>query len=165
MILVNRILGHRSDAFWQSLCDEMELSGKLETLLLEPSELQRARLCTEEGTVVGVDFRELEITPHTLRPGSIVFYEAGRRIVVARVRNARVLVIASLGAFSIEDGFALGHFLGERGWQARVFAEPHGLRVFVACQEDEDEMTEIMRACPLPNLTWTFRDCSDNDPH
>jgi urease accessory protein UreE len=163
MILVNRILGHRSDAFWQNVCDEMELSGKLETLLLEPSQLQRARVRTDAGTIVGVNFRDLKMTPHTLRPGSVVFYEAGQRVVLVRVKNARVLVIASLGALTTEESFALGHFLGELGWKARVLVGHHGLVVYVPCEENEDEMTQKMRACQLKNLTWTIRDLHDDD--
>ena len=169
MILVNRILGHRSDAFWRELCDAMERQGKLETLLLSSSQWPRARLQTQEGTVVGVDFRELEITPHTLRPGSVVFYEEERRIVLARVSDARVLAISSLGNFSREQSFALGKFCGARGWNARVLAArngatQHGLEIVVPCETDEAEMEQQMRDCPLPNLAWTFRDRRDDDP-
>lgn len=169
MILVNRILGHRSDAFWRELCDAMERQGKLETLLLTSSQWPRARLQTQEGTVVGVDFRDLEMAPHALRPGSVVFYEEDRRIVLARVRDARVLAISSLGAFSREQSFALGNFCGERGWHARVLAShngapQHGLEIIVPCETDESEMEMQMRECRLRNLTWTFRDRGENDP-
>ena len=169
MILVNRILGHRSDAFWRALCDDMERAGKLETLLLDSLQWPRARLRTEEGTVVGVDFRDLEIAPHALRPGSIVFYEEDHRIVLARVRDARVLAIASLGNFSREQSFALGNFCGERGWHARVLevqngAPSHGLEIIVPCEADEAAMESQMRDCPLRNLTWNFRDRGENDP-
>ncbi len=169
MILVNRILGHRSDAFWRALCDDMERAGKLETLLLESSQWPRARLQTQQGTVVGVDFRDLDIAPHALRPGSVVFYEEDLRIVLAWVRDARVLAIASLGNFSLEQAFALGKFCGERGWHARVLATQnstasHGLEIIVPCETDEAEMESQMRDCPLRNLTWNFRDRSENDP-
>ncbi|MGI8755981.1 MAG: hypothetical protein ACR2MB_08995 [Acidimicrobiales bacterium] len=169
MILVNRILGHRSDAFWRALCDAMERQGKMETLLLTSSQWPRARLQTQEGTVVGVDFRDLEMAPHTFRPGSVVFYEEDRRIVLARVRDARVLAIASLGNFSLEQAFALGKFCGQRGWGARVLATQngapqHGLEIIVPCESDEAEMEIQMRECPLRNLTWNFRDRSENDP-
>ena len=172
MILVNRILGHRSDAFWRELCDSMERQGKLEMLLLSSSQWPRARLRTQEGTVVGVDFRALAITPHTLRPNSVVFYEEERRIVLARVSDARVLAISSLGDFSREQSFALGKFCGECGWNARVLAacngttisRPRGLEIVVPCQTDEAEMERRMRACSLLNLAWTFRDRRDDDP-
>lgn len=162
MILANRILGHCDDAFWSAICEEMERRGAMELLLLEPQQLKQRhfRATTDRGTVVGVNLSE----ESQVRPGSIVFYEEDRRIVLARLKDARVLVIATLSEFSIEDALTLGHYLGGVGWPIQMRHHSTHVEIFVDCALDESEMENVMRACPLLNIAWTFRDRTATDP-
>ncbi len=161
MILVNRVLGNCDDAFWSDICEDMERRDALELLTLEPQQLQQRhfRAVTDKATVVGVSLNE-----ENIRPGSVVFYEEGRRIVLARVKDARVLVIATLNDFSLHDALTLGHYLGGVGWPMEVRHHVTHMEIFVPCTPDEDEMENILHACPLLNIAWTFRDRAATDP-
>jgi urease accessory protein UreE len=173
MILISRVLGHCDDAFWSGLCDHMEQCGRLEMLTVDAGQLMRrqVRARTDKGTVVGVNLgdslSEEGGLPHvwrTLRPGSVVFYEENQRVVLAQLKDARVLVIASLNRFSPEDAIALGHYFGCLGWPVRTRRQPTHVEIFIDCAGDEDEMENAMRLCPLPNISWTFRDRRASDP-
>ena len=140
----------------------MELRGGLEFLSIERAQLKqgRFRTATDKGTVVGVMLGE----EGALRPGSILFYEENRRIVLAQLKDARVLVIATLTGFLIEDALTLGHYLGQLGWNIAWRERPTHWEIFVTCETDEAEMEAMMRACPLTNIAWTFRDRAPDDP-
>lgn len=162
MILVNRVLGHCQDAFWESICDDLEGRGLMELLPLEARRLGpgRFRARTDKGTTVGLRLDEEAV----LRPGAVLFYEAGRRIVLAQLKDARVLVIATLNEFSSEDALILGHYLGSLGWPMRLRRHATHVEIFVDCGEDEALVEEAMRLCPLPNIAWTLRERAASDP-
>lgn len=161
MILVNRILGHCDDAFWADICEDMAERGGMEMLLVDPEQLKQGHFCavTDKGTVVGVS-----LSDEDLRPGSVVFYEEGQRIVLAQMKDARVLVIATLNEFLSEDALRLGHYLGSVGWPIEVRHHVTHMEIFVACTPNEAEMEDILYACPLLNISWTFRDRTATDP-
>jgi len=176
MIIVNHIYGHCDDLFWSDICEEMEECGGLELLPLHRERLKggQTRAITDQGTVVGV---MLEAGAN-LRPGSVLFYEEGHRVVLAELRDARVLVIATLNHFTQQDALELGHYLGEHGWRIHVRPQPTHLEIFVryescstttskgtsALGEDEADMDAVLRASPIQNISWTFRDRRATDP-
>jgi urease accessory protein UreE len=169
MILINRVLGHCDDVFWVDVCEQMEAQGLLEMLTLELQQLRRKqfRARTDKGTVVGVSLRDdnsLHGLSSTLRPGSIVFYEENQRVVLAQIGGARMLVVATLNQFSTEDALTLGHFFGCLGWPMRTRRHPTHVEIFIECNGDEEQMESAMRACPLPNVSWTLRDRRSSDP-
>jgi urease accessory protein UreE len=163
MLIVSHVFGHCDDAFWSGICETMEEQGALELLPLYrgANGVGQSRAVTDKGTVVGVMLKE---TAH-LRPGSVLFYEEGRRVVLAQLCDARVLVIASLNDFSAEDALRLGHYLGERGWGFLVRSHPTHLEIFVRCEgHAEAAMDQVMREAPVRAISWTFRDRQGTDP-
>ena len=177
MIIVNHIYGHCDDLFWSGICEELDERGGLELLPLCHERLNggQMRAMTDKGTVVGV----LLERGADLRPGSVLFYEEGRRVVLAELRDARILVIATLNDFTQQDALELGHYLGERGWHLHVRPQPTHLEIFVryeshsapttnkatdALGQEEEAMDAVLRASPVQNISWTFRDRLATDP-
>jgi urease accessory protein UreE len=168
MILISRVLGHCDDAFWAGVCERMEQQGLLEMLLVEPEQLRKKqfRATTDKGTVVGVSLHEENVAnsiSSTLRPGAVVFYEENHRVVLAQIRGARVLVVATLNEFTLEDALTLGHYCGCLGWVMRTRQHPTHIEIFIQCGEEE-QMEIAIRNCPLPNISWTLRDRRSTDP-
>jgi urease accessory protein UreE len=162
LILVNRVLGHCDDEFWDAICERLETRGALEMLLLSTAQiaLRHFRAQTDKGTIVGVSLRE----GVSIKPGSVVFYQEHRRIVLARLQDERVLVIATLNAFSAGDALILGHYLGNLGWQMHLRHHATHLEIFIPCTQPENEMEILMYDCPFQNIAWTFRDRASHDP-
>jgi hypothetical protein len=153
----------------------MEQCGRLEMLTVDTTQLTRGqfRACTDKGTVVGVNLggsarggeeNSAEDVWRAVRPGSVVFYEENQRIVLAQIKDARVLVVASLNEFSAEDAIRLGHYFGCLGWMVRTRRHPTHVEIFIDCRDDERVMEDAMRRCPLRNISWTFRDRRATDP-
>lgn len=138
-------------------------------LSVEPEQLSKKqfRACTDKGTVVGVSLREDNVANGisiTLRPGAVVFYEEDHRVVLAQIRGARVLVVATLNDFSIEDALTLGHFFGCLGWPMRTRHRATHTEIFIECHGDEEQIEVALRSCPLLNISWTLRDRRSTDP-
>jgi hypothetical protein len=169
MILINRVLGYCDDAFWAGVCLEMERNGRLEMLTIQPEQLAKKqfRTRTDKGTIVGVSLREENEAysiSSTLRPGAVVFFEEKRRVVLARVGGARVLVVATLNEFSTKDALVLGHYLGTLGWPMHTRYHSKHCEIFIECSGNEEQMERAMRTCPLANISWTLRDRCSTDP-
>lgn len=176
MIIVNHIYGHCDDLFWSGVCEDLEERGGLELLPLSRQRIAggQTRAVTDKGTVVGVMLK----AGANVRPGSVLFYEEGHRVVLAELRDERVLVIATLIDLTAHDALELGHYLGEQGWQLQLRAQPAYLEIFVryesvgseasgigsALSVEEAAMDAVLRASPIRNISWTFRDRLATDP-
>jgi urease accessory protein UreE len=161
VLIVNRVYGYCEDEFWAPLCAELAEQDRLEIVTVAHRNAgSRRQTITDKGTPVVASFVE---AAH-LRSGAVVFYEEDHRVVLAHVEDARVLVIAPLKDFLVNDALELGNFLGRLQWPFAHRQRAGYTEIFVPCvPQQEEEMDAALRATSF-EIAWTFRDRHVDDP-
>ncbi|WP_120800110.1 urease accessory protein UreE [Thiocapsa rosea] len=154
MILVETIVGNLKDPEWKGAIDGAEI----DIFPLDQWEAQKSRL--RKSTVGGVELAmSLDRTSH-LRDGDILVWdEAARRAIVARIDLNDVMVVEIEGEASADletasrTLFELGHALGNQHWPAVV----NGTRIFVPVTVDRKIMASVMKTHAFPMIRYDFR--------
>ncbi|MFO1070292.1 MAG: hypothetical protein U1E14_17395 [Geminicoccaceae bacterium] len=153
MILVETILGNAADQAWAA-----RLAGaEVDQLRLDQWEAQKNRL--RKPTEGGLELA-LALPRHThLHDGDVlVWQEAERRAVIARIQLKEVMVIdlaETLGGAPealLQLGVELGHALGNQHWPAVI----KGTKVYVPLTVDRKVMASVMRTHAFEGLTYSF---------
>lgn len=154
MILIESIVGSSHDPVWRARLAEAEV----DLLMLDQWEAQKSRL--RKATVGGFELAlSLDRTSHLHDGDILVWDEAARRAVVARIELNEVMVveIAPEAAADLESAartlFELGHALGNQHWPAVV----KGARIFVPLTVDRKVMASVMKTHAFPNVSYGFR--------
>jgi urease accessory protein len=158
MILVEVIVGNITDANWKK-----QLEGAaLDYLNLDQWQAQKNRF--RATTAGGVELAmSLERNAH-LHPGDILVWDdAARKAIVARIELQEVLVIELSGALTqplealTQTCFELGHALGNQHWPAII----RGTKVYVPLTVDRKVMASVMRTHAFVGITYEFAPGTD----
>lgn len=153
MILVEKTLGHISDAEWQ----DHGQRGMVDHLMLEQWEAPKNRLrkASEGGIELAISLPRSE----HLHDGDVLYHDkASGRIVIARIAMKEVMVIEmeDLDGLSpaeiLQISFELGHGLGNQHWPAII----KGTTIYVPLSVDRKVMSSVMRTHAFKRASMRF---------
>ncbi len=153
MILVEAVLGNRSDPQWAQ-----RLAGAaVDSLDLDHWEAQKNRF--RKKTAGGVELAVSLDRGTFMHDGDVLLWDAaGSRAVVARISLRDVMVIhlddmaAAAPEIALRTCVELGHALGNQHWPALV----KGTRVFVPLTVDRKVMSSVMNTHRFEGIRYEF---------
>ncbi len=153
MIIVEAVLGHIDEPFWQNQLKD----ASLDYLDLDQWQAQknRFRKTSETGVELALSLQRNS----QLRNGDILFWDpTNRQAVVARIDLQDVLIIDFAALLSrpqtalAQTCFELGHALGNQHWPAIV----KGTKVYVPLTIDRKVMASVMKTHAFSGITYQF---------
>ena len=113
MLILDRILGQASDPSLADQLHDLSHHGRVETLTLSTSDIQRhrLRLASDQGTDCAIRLERHQ----QLRNGSVLLLD-GQRAIVVQMQDPQYLRLCPRDAAAALE---LGYFAGNMHWQVR----------------------------------------------